>query len=259
MTIVIALSCSDGVVMASDSQAVETAAGVRWNVQKIFQLSDRAVWGGTGDSQTITEIERALQGVRAQIEGGVDLIQLLPVVINPVLRRRYSPFLQVPGTPQTSPATGSLVCGYDSTRGGWIVEVDPHCTSSDYTDRGFHAVGSAAGFALLGSALLGHFRPAERPLSQGRLIAYRVIDNAIQTSMFGVGGDIQMWYVDAEGVHQVGEADMAEIKSLVGGWQEEEGKLLDRVFGTEVPEPEPAPAPPETDESVPPPAETDTA
>jgi proteasome beta subunit len=247
MTIVIALICSDGVVMASDSQAVEMAAGVRWNVKKIFQLSDRAIWGGTGDSQTIEEIERALQGIRAQIEGGVDLIQLLPVTINPVLRRRYAPFLQVPGTQQASPGTGTLVCGYDSARGGWIIEVDPHCTSSDYTARGFHAVGSAAGFALLGSALLAHFRPAERPLSQGRLIAYRVIDAAIQTSMFGVGGDIQMWYVDAEGVHQVGEADMTEIKNLVGGWQDEEGKLLDQVFGAEAPESEPAPPPPETD------------
>lgn len=247
MTIVIALSCSDGVVMASDSQAVEMAAGVRWNVQKIFQLSNTAVWGGTGESQTISEIDRALQAVRPQIDGGADLIQLLPIAINPVLRRRYATFIQAPGTQQTSPATGSLACGYDPRRGGWIVEVDHHCISSSYADRGFHAVGSAAGFALLGSALLAHFRPAERPLSQGRLIAYRVIDAAIQTSMFGVGGGIQMWYVDTDGVHQVGEGDLAEIKSLVGGWQDEEGKLLDRVFGSEPSSPEPTPPPPEAD------------
>jgi hypothetical protein len=42
---------------------------------------------------------------------------------------------------------------------------------------------------------------------------------------------------------------MAEIKSLVGGRQDEEGKLLDRVFGTEAPKPEPAPPPPETNTS----------
>jgi hypothetical protein len=116
--------------------------------------------------------------------------------------------------------------------------------SSNYAERGFHAVGSAAGFALLGSALLAHFRPAERPLSQGRLIAYR--GAAIQTSMFGVGGGIQMWYVDADGVHEVGEDEMAEVKSNVGGWQDEEGKLLDRTFGSEPSSPEPAPPPPET-------------
>ena len=248
MTIVIALSCNDGVVMASDSQAVEMAAGVRWNVQKIFQLSDRAVWGGTGDAQTVSEIDRALQAIRPQVDGGADLIQLLPVAINPVLMRRYATFIQVPGTQPTSPATGTLACGYDSTRGGWIVEVDPHCISSNYADRGFHAVGSAAGFALLGSALLGHFRPSERPLSQGRLIAYRVIEAAIQASMFGVGGDIQMWYVDASGVHQVGRDQMDQIRDLVGGWQDDEGRLFDRTFGSEPPPAEPtAPPPSETE------------
>ena len=248
MTIVIALSCSDGVVMASDSQAVEMAAGVRWNVQKVFQLSDRAVWGGTGDTQTIGEIDRSLQTFRPQIDGGADLTQVLPLVIRPILARRYANFIQVPGTQPASPATATLACGYDAARGGWIIDVDQNCVSSDYTSRGFHAVGSAAGFALLGGALLGHFRPAERPLDQGRLIAYRVIDAAIQTSMFGVGGDIQMRYVDANGVHEVGEDEMAEIKGNVGGWQEEEGKLLDRIFGSEPPPSEPAsPLPPETD------------
>jgi 20S proteasome alpha/beta subunit len=246
MTIVIALSCSDGVIMASDSQATEMTAGVRWNVPKVFQLSDRAVWGGTGDTQTISEIDRALQGVRPGIEGGADLTQLLPAVIRPVLARRYANFIQAPNTQLVTPATGTLACGYDSTRGGWIVEVDHNCVSSSYGDRGFHAVGSAAGFALLGNTLLAHFRPAERPLSRGRLIAYRVIAAAIETSMSGVGGDIQMWYVDVGGVHQVGEGDLAEIKNLVGGWQDEEGKLLDRTFGSEPPPPEPAPAPPET-------------
>lgn len=249
MTIVIALSCSDGVVMASDSQASEMAAGVRWNVPKVFQLGARAVWGGTGDAQTILEINQALQLIRPQIDGGAAaaLIHLLPAAINPVLRRRYANFInEVPGIQPASPATGTLACGYDSTHGGWIIEVDPRCNSSDYTERGFHAVGSAAGFALLGSALLSHFRPTERPLSQGRLIAYRVIDAAIQTAMFGVGGDIQMWYVDADGVHQVGQDEIANIQNLVGGWQDDEGKLLDGIFGSDPSSAEPAPPPPET-------------
>jgi 20S proteasome alpha/beta subunit len=248
MTIVIALSCSDGVVMASDSQASEMAAGVRFNVPKIFQLANRAVWGGTGDSQTISEIDRALQVVRPQIEGPADLTQILPMVIRPVLQRRYANFIQVPGMQPATPATGTLACGYDAARGGgWIVEVDYNCVSSNYGDRGFHAVGSAAGFALLGNALLAHFRPSQRPLSQGKLIAYRVIDAAVKTAMMGVGGPIQMWYVDADGVHHADDDEMAETQASVGGWQDEEGKLLDRIFGDEPAAPEPSPAPPETE------------
>jgi proteasome beta subunit len=247
MTIVIALSCNDGVVMASDSQATEPYAGVRFNTQKVFQLSDHAVWGGTGDSQTISDINQALQAIRPQLDGAADLTQILPAAIRPVLIRRYANFIQVPGMQPTTPATGILACGYDSGRGRWIVEVDPNCGSTNCGPRGFHAVGSAAGFALLGNALLAHFHPAERPLSQGKLIAYRVIDNAIQASVSGVGGSIQMWYVDIDGVHQADENEIAETQGLVGGWQDEEGALLDRIFGSESSAPEPTPAPPETD------------
>ncbi|MGH7868883.1 MAG: hypothetical protein ACREP9_14930, partial [Candidatus Dormibacteraceae bacterium] len=106
MTIVIALSCSDGVVMASDSQATETSAGVRYNVQKIFQLTDHAVWGGSGDAQTIADIDRALQSSRDQVQQSSDLAQDLTDAIRPVLVRRYGNVIQAPGYPDPSPATG---------------------------------------------------------------------------------------------------------------------------------------------------------
>ena len=230
--------------MASDSQATEPNAGVRFNVQKVFKLTNHAVWGGTGDSQTIADIDQALEPVRPQIDSLTDHTQILASAIRPVLMRRYANFINdVPGLPPASPATGSLACGYGTARGSWIVEVDPRCTASDYSDRGFHAVGSAAGFALLGNALLAHFRPVERPLSQGKLIAYRVIDAAIQNSMFGVGAPIQMWYVDAEGVHEADQDEITTIQAFVGGWQDEEGKLLNQLAG--MPEPESAtPLPP---------------
>ena len=77
--------------------------------------------------------------------------------------------------------------------------------------------------------------------AESRLIAYRVIDAAIQTSASGVGGQIQMWYVDAVGAHKADDGEITEIQSLVGGWQDEEGKVLDRAFGSEPPAPALAP------------------
>ena len=164
-------------------------------------------------------------------------------MIRPVLAQRYANFIQAPNTQVATPATTMLACGYDPARKGWIIEVDHNCISCDYGPRGFHAVGSAAGFASLGNALLAHFRPTQRPLSQGKLIAYRVIDAAIQTSVSGVGGDIQMWYIDADGVHQADGDEIATMQAFVGGWQDEEGKLLDRLAGGSEPEPTPLPPP----------------
>jgi len=242
MTIVIALSCRDGVVMASDSQASETGSNVRFPVTKVFELTGRAVWGGSGDAETISRIYKAFQATRDQVEQSQDMAQDLVNCVRPVLVQRYSNVIQAPGWSAPQPATITLACGYTSGAGSWIVEVDPNCVSSHYGDRGFHAIGSAAGFAALGNVLLAHFRPAEKSLKHGRLIAYRVIDAAIETSMFGVGGPIQMWYVDSDGVHQVDTDELAVIRDTVGAWQQQEEQMLDELLGAKPPEPAPLPS-----------------
>ena len=243
MTIVIALSCSNGVVMASDSQASEMTSSVRFPVPKVFPLTAHAVWGGSGDAETISYLTRAFEAQRDQIEQSPDVAQALVNAMKPVLSQRYANVIQAPGWNVPQPATMALACGYQPGTGSWIVEVDPCCVSSHYEAQGFHAIGSAAGFATLGNALLAHFRPAEKSLEHGRLIAYRVIHAAIETSMFGVGGSIQMWYVNADGVRQVDDNELAVLRDSVGAWQEQEEQLLDELLGAKVPDPAPLPPP----------------
>ncbi len=161
--------------------------------------------------------------------------------MRPVLERRYKDVIQAPNWHPVQPATAALACGYQKDKGGWIVEVDPNCVYSHYGSRGFHAVGSAAGFALLGGALLAHFRPAEKPLEHGKLIAYRVISAAIDTSAAGVGHPIQMSYVDAAGIHEVSKDELQIIGDSVGAWQQEEEVLLDQILGGKPPDPAPLP------------------
>ncbi len=241
MTIIIALGCKEGVVMASDSQASDMTVGVRFPVPKVFKLTNRAVWGGTGDSQTIAEIDQAFCQNQARLNGAQDIAPELVNAMRPVLSRHYQAVIQAPNWQQAQPATAALACGYSKTTGSWIVEVDPNCMYTHYGKSGFHAVGSAAGFALLGGALLAHFRPAEKTLEHGKLIAYRVINAAIDTSAFGVGHPIQMWYVDETGVHQVSDDDLKVIRDSVGAWQAQEEELLEQILGAKPPDPAPLP------------------
>ena len=95
--------------------------------------------------------------------------------------------------------------------------------------------------------MLAHFRPAEKPLTHGQLLAYRVIDAAIQTSGYGVGGDIQMWCVNDVGVRQVQKEELAVMQGLVGAWQEVERTSLDQIAGAPVAVPAPTPVPDPTE------------
>lgn len=130
--------------MASDSQASEMTVGVRYPVPKVFRLTTRAVWGGTGDSQTISEINAAFQQEKARLNGAQDIAPALVSAMKPVLSRRYQDVIQAPNWQQAQPATAALACGYHKATGSWIVEVDPNCVYTHYGKRGFHAVGSAA-------------------------------------------------------------------------------------------------------------------
>lgn len=91
-------------------------------------------------------------------------------------------------------------------------------------------MGSAAGFAQLAIALMAHFTVKERPISHGRLVAYRTMRAAVETSAEGVGGDIQMWEVTAAGARQLSAEEVTQIETAVGGWEEAERNTLDEVM-----------------------------
>ncbi len=241
MTLVIGLVCRDGVIMASDSQATEATGEVRRSDIKVFPLTDRALWGASGMGQVIRDIGTAMAQARPTLEAaGPNLGQMLSIVIKPQLTRHYSNYVQVPMTMPNPPQTIVLACGFSPETGGWIVEVDQNCQYSYYADVGFHAIGSAAGFAQLANALMAHFHPKDKPLSHGKLIAYRAVDVAIKTAASGVDPPIQMSIVDATGVHDLSADELKDLESSVGGWVQLESETLNQYLREPAPEAQPA-------------------
>jgi hypothetical protein len=87
---------------------------------------------------------------------------------------------------------------------------------------------------------MSHFRPKDRQLGHGKLIAYRAVDAAIKTSAFGVGPPIQMSVVDGTGVHHLSSDDVKALENSVGGWVELERDTLDNYLREPEPEAQPA-------------------
>jgi len=227
VTIVIALRCADGVIMASDSQGTEASGNVKFPVEKVFQLHSRAVAGGSGAHQVIADIRADLTSLSDALEASADLDQSLMGRIRPILQKHYGAHINPPNLPPSSPASSILTCGLDSRGNPWIIEIDPACTCTHYEQRGFHAIGSGAGFAQVANLLMAHFQAKDRPIEHGKLIAYRTINSVIEASAFGVGGPVQMWTVDAASVHRLTDDELVAIKDSVGGWEELERATLD--------------------------------
>jgi proteasome beta subunit len=232
VTLVIAFRCSDGVLMASDSQATESTGGVRSSVQKIFPLTDRAIWGASGAVQPFREIRERL-GTVPDLHQNLAGETLIPKV-QPVMMRHLGATIQnVPGT--ELPTVNILACGYTADGCPWLLEITPNCTYDTFEEMGFHAIGSGASFAQVANAVFAQLRVTENPLEYGKMVAYRLMDTVIETSIYGIHHPIQLWTVDQSGSHKMQESELTELRDAVGTWRGLERDILTDLLSGRVP------------------------
>lgn len=230
MTIVLALTTLDGLVIASDSQITDRDRGMSFPAQKLHDLGGRAAWGGSGARSVLTDIERRFDEDAAAILDADPVTHALQERAIPVLRHHYENFIaEVPGEEsQQSPAAYVLAAGYTGTE-PWIVEINPNGMVSRYDDVGFHAIGSGAPMAQQAGALLAHFQVNDRSLDHGVVAAVRVLD-ALRVTSPSVGGPVDVCRVTAKGTDHLDEDEVAEMRTHVEHWTEREHEVLDTLF-----------------------------
>ncbi|TFV60255.1 proteasome protein [Mycobacterium sp. PS03-16] len=232
MTVVIALRCADGIVLAADSQITEPARGLTYPAQKLHGLGGHAAWGGSGSRAVLFDLEQLFDAQPETIVEARDVGRAMQQRVVPVLKHHYENFIEdVPGEQSSgsTPATYVLAAGY-SNGAPFIVDIDPHGLIGHYEDIGFHAVGSGAPLAQQARALLANFRMDQRPVDYGVVAALRVLDALDETSPT-VGGPMDLCRITPDGAHHLEPAEIDEVRDHVRRWQELERKALDGLFG----------------------------
>jgi proteasome beta subunit len=231
MTVVLALTTAEGLVIGSDSQITEKDRGMSYPAQKLHDLGGRAAWGGSGARSVLIDVERRLDADAAAILDASLVSHALQERIIPVLRYHYENFIEtVPGEDGAqSPAAYFLAAGYQGDS-PWIIEINPHGMVSHYEDIGFHAIGSGAPMAQQAGTLLSHFRMSERSLQHGVLAAVRVLD-ALTTTAPSVGGPLSVCRVTPDGTDHLDEDELDTVLKEVSRWVDQEHQLLDELFG----------------------------
>ena len=159
VTVVLALRCADGLVMASDSQITDPVRGVSYPAQKLHALGKHAAWGGSGSRAVLYDLERIFDAEADAIVEAPDVGHALQQRVLPVLEHHYKNFISdVPGgKPGATPSTYVLAAGYAAGQ-PFIVDVDPHGLIGHHEETGFQAVGSGSPMAQQAYALLAHFQ-----------------------------------------------------------------------------------------------------
>ena len=231
MTVVLALRCDDGLVLAADTQITESNRGMSYPAEKVHLMGDHAAWGGSGARSVLTDVEARFDEDAGAILEATDIGRAMQQRVKPVLEYHYETFIEdvpgeeVPGTPSTY----LLAAGYAEDR-PWIIEINPHCMLGRYEDIGFHAIGSGAPMAQQTGALLAHFRMTTRPVRYGVVAALRVLEALSYTSP-SVGGPFDIVSITPEGTHQLDDDEIDEVRKHTARWTELEQAALDELFG----------------------------
>lgn len=230
VTVVLAIGCADGLVVASDSQITESARGLSYPAQKLHGLGKHAAWGGSGSRAVLYDLEQIFDNEPDSIMEAPDVGHALQSRVLPVLKHHYANFISdVPGEKSGgTPATYVLAAGYAGDR-PFIVDIDPHGLIGHYEEAGFHAIGSGAAMAQQAAALLAHFRMTECNVDYGVVAALRVLD-ALDATSPSVGPPMDICRITPKEAHHLDPDEVAEVRDRVDRWIELEQRALSQLF-----------------------------
>ena len=230
MTVVLALKCADGIVLAADSQVTDAARGLSYPSQKLHPFGETGGWGGSGARAVLLELEQVFASCADAVLGGENLGRAVQEQVIPLLRHHYENFIEVvPGEKAggATPATYVLTAGYAKGE-PFIVDIDPHGLIGRYEEVGFHAVGSGSAMAQQAAALLAHFQMPDRDVDHGVLAVVRVLD-ALRITSPSVGGPVDVFRLTADGRTALSEDDIERVRQQIRRWSELENEVLDRL------------------------------
>lgn len=226
MTLVLALRCRDGVVLASDGQATSDAAGqpTRQPVQKLFAVGERIAWGAAGCVGLQQSLEEALAGRHDALISAEDPRRSIVEALVPIQQRALRDYVPHPGTQPPDLACIFCWCGRDGAPRIFSV---PR-TGSDHQLHDRHAaVGTGDIFADFAMASIAHLDTAHLDLERAKMVALKAIGDAIDVAAVYLGPPIQMTAVTPAGARPIPRSEIeGELASSVDAWKLSQREML---------------------------------
>lgn len=225
MTLVLALRCRGGVVLASDGQATSDAAGqpTRAPVRKLFDVGGRVAWGSAGSIGLQQTLHAELGALNGHSDDAGRLRRRLASLVTPLQQTAMRDFVPFAGA--EPPELACLFCWCDAA-GPRILSIPR--TGSDHQFHERHAaIGSGDIFAELTVRSIAHLGSTELTVEQAKMVAYRTVADAIDVAAVYLGPPIQMYVVTAERAEPVGQDEIdGGLADAVELWRERQREAL---------------------------------
>lgn len=225
--------------MASDGQATGGSAGgpIRMPIQKIYPINSHVLFVASGSIGIIQKSKLVISSLSQELDREWDFNimekvreSLFGVYKNEV--NRHKSFYQ--GTPlediRNAPAD-VLLCNFmkkGDTEQKIIWHIAPDCSDEMLDEIGYGCTGSGDVFA---HTLLKNYPIKELDVEKGKLVAYRVIKEAIEIGAYGLGEPIDIWTITEEGCKRLNNEEIMALEDTTNSWKETERKVFEKIYG----------------------------
>ncbi len=246
MTLIVAIACEDGIVIASDSATTDIDSMTKQQYNKIRKIGEQPIlYGGSGDVGLLQKIDESLKGFmpKARLK---NIRQEIRKLILPELKEAKEYHVPYPQQPFHQPPSVVLLFAGVLEGKPWILEVekDGRDTLYDGTLGNFAAIGSGKPLA---QAIFYPHHDTVRNLQLGMIFAHRIIEDSIKMSAAFLAPPIRIYTITLDGQAKEIEPDKCtEIAHTCELWRSLEretvGEILSPILEEksppEVPKPE---------------------
>lgn len=240
MTLIIAMPCRDGIVLASDGQ--ETRGEVRLPTRKIRQWGTNCIWAGAGSVALIQRVEEQLITLPPAplMDMRDHIAQIITNSVRQLLQLDFrTPFFQSDPRALQSLCPGDFIF-VQAQPEPKILHISSVGTPEWIVDQAFASgSGELFAYALLGKYWNNDGFKAQVTTEEASVLAYKVIEEAIDVGSYGLGPPIDIWVVRDGNVfclHDTGR--LAAIIDTVKSIRDTEIELLLKSPRPEEPEDE---------------------
>jgi 20S proteasome alpha/beta subunit len=246
MTLIIAIKCKDGIVFASDGQATTFSSGgpIRQKYKKIYKI-EHLLFGASGTIGVIQRCKEEIarfgkriseEGLNTLVEekspdGKVmyisirDKIRQQILLINKYERVRHKEFH---GNEEEAPIANILITFYDKEEKKFrIWHILPDGGEEFLEELGYGCVGIGDTFA---HAFIKDYYNSDLDVERGKLLAYRIIKDAIEIGAFGLSEPIDIWTMKMVNkkpeIHNLTEEEILALNDAYLVWKEAERRIF---------------------------------
>lgn len=222
MTLILAIPTDKGVVLASDSQV--TSGPVRATSEKLFKLNTHCAWAGAGELaliQRVAEIIGAVSATQPLKDLRDQLANTVKQCVNGLLQLDFrTPFFQGDPEKLLSLHPGDFI--FVECRSKPVILHITSFGTPEWAERPY-AIGSGNLFAY---ALLQKYQGVKLSLEQASILAFKVIEEAIEVGSWGLGPPIHIWHIASTGINELDDNHLAAFQDTAKILREGEIQLL---------------------------------